>query len=112
MPISSNAISGDTTMGIWSDKKLKAFKQPNGQTMQLITDEDNIWSDKDANGKDNIWSDTGYGAYEQIEIQDKTGRELFNETTLNFNLAFKNYVYKPAVSTNIYAQCVVNKQNT
>ena len=95
-----------------ADKKLKAFKQPNGQTMQLITDEDNIWSDKDANGNDNTWSDTGYGAYEQIEIQGKTGRELFNETTLNFNLAFKNYVYKPAVSTNIYAQCVVKKQNT
>lgn len=113
MPILlDDAISGDTTMGIWSDKKLKAFEQPNGQIMQLITDEDNIWSDKDANGKDNIWSDTGYGAYEQIEIQDKTGRELFNETTLNFNLAFKNYVYKPAVSTNIYAQCVVKKQNT
>ena len=108
MPVLSNTISGDTTAGVWSDKKLKAFKQPNGQTMQLITDIDNIWSDKDANGNDNIWSDTGYGAYEQIEIQDKTGRELLNEATLNFNLAFKNYIYKPAVSTNIYAQCVVS----
>lgn len=96
--------------GIWYDKKLKAITQPNGQVMQVITDNDNIWND-DINGEANVWSDTGYGSYEQVEVLNKTGRELLNGATLNFNLAFKNYIYKAATPTNVYAQCVVSGVN-
>ncbi len=96
--------------GIWYDKKLKAITQPNGQVMQVITDNDNIWND-DINGESNIWSDTGYGSYEQVEVLNKTGRELLNGATLNFNLAFKNYIYTAATLTNVYAQCVVSGVN-
>lgn len=109
MPIKSATTGNikDTVSGVWSDKKMIAFVQPNKETMQLITNKNNIWSDKDDSGNDNIWSDAGYGAYKQIEIKGKTGRELVKGMTLNFNLAFKNYIYKPATATDLYAQCIV-----
>ena len=102
------AIGTDNTDGIWSDKKLMSFEQPNGQVMQLITNENNVWHDTDDSGNPYKWSDKGYQAYEQVEVQNKTGRELLNGKTLNFNLAYKNYVYKPNVATSMYVQCVVS----
>ena len=107
VPAKALTLKGDIQFGLWYDKKLKAITQPNGVIMQVITDEDNVWSDTAVNGEDNVWSDTGYGAYEQKEILNQTGRQLLNGKTFNFNIAFENYIYKPATSTNLYAQCVV-----
>lgn len=107
IPALAHTLDGNVELGLWYDKKLKAITQPNGQVMQVITDDDNVWNDTAADGKDNEWSDTGYGAYEQKEILNKTGRQLLNGKTFNFNIAFENYIYKPATSTNLHAQCVV-----
>ena len=85
--------------GVWYDKKTILKQQPDGSWILVETNEDNkLPTDEDA-----VWSDYGYGSYIPKKVENATGREALTNYTINVNMAYKNYVYKPTA----YTECVI-----
>ena len=86
---------------MWYDKKTILKQQPDGSEILVETDEDNkLPTDEDA-----VWSDYGYGPYIPKKVENATGREALTNYTINVNMAYKNYVYKPAADTECVIRC-------
>lgn len=86
--------------GVWYDKKTELIKQPDGSEILVETDEDNLLPENE----DAVWSDYGYEPYILTKVKDATtGREALTDYTINVNMAYKNYVYKPTA----YTECVI-----
>lgn len=102
----------ENTSAVWSDFILKKVKQPNDVSMQVLTDEYNIWNDLKEDGTPNIWYDEGnYQQYEQV-LTNSTGRQRMKGKKFAFNIALKNYKYKKNVSVETVAQCVLKESNS
>ena len=92
--------------GVWYDKKTILKQQPDGSKILVETDEDNLLpTDENA-----VWSDYGYEPYELKEVTGATGREALEGYTINVNMAYKNYVYKPAADTECVIRCEFYKK--
>lgn len=85
--------------GVWYDKKTELIEQPDGSWILVETNEDN----KLPENENAVWSDYGYKPYPLIEVKNATGREALTNYTINVNMAYKNYVYKPTA----YTECVI-----
>lgn len=92
--------------GVWYDKKTILKQQPDGSEILVETNEDNkLPTDEDA-----VWSDYGYKPYILTEVTGATGREALEGYTINVNMAYKNYVYKPAADTECVIRCEFYKK--
>lgn len=97
---------GDEIPGVWYDKKTILKQQPDGSEILVETNEDNkLPTDEDA-----VWSDYGYKPYILTEVTGATGREALEGYTINVNMAYKNYVYKPAADTECVIRCEFYKK--
>lgn len=100
---------GNEIPGVWYDKKTELIEQPDGSWILVETNEDNLLpTDENA-----VWSDYGYKPYPLTEVTGATGREALEGYTINVNMAYKNYVYKPAADTECVIRCefIKNKVN-
>ena len=95
--------------GVWYDKKTKLIEQPDGSQILVEKDEDNLLpTDENA-----VWSDYGYEPYTLTKVENATGREALTDYTINVNMAYKNYVYKPTADTECVIRCefIKNEDN-
>lgn len=96
-PISSTKITGESGKlpNVWTDKKLKLINQTeNGNSLNVITSEDNIWRDTDENGVPYYWNDYTDGEesdlYSQILTTKNTGRQNVGNYKMTFSILVKN----------------------
>lgn len=80
---------------IWTDKKLKLINQTeNGNSLNVITSEDNIWRDTDENGAPYYWNDYADGEesdlYSQVLTTKNTGRQNVGNYKMTFSILVEN----------------------